>query len=129
MKIIIADDEFSNRLLISEIVSELGHELIEVENGEQAIHAMEQYHDIDLILMDIEMPVMNGVEAARKIRESFRYPKNKIPIVAITGHHEGIYPEECHYAEFDFFLTKPYSIDKFTELLDNFGKEQEGLRT
>ena len=74
MKIIVADDEFANRLLISEIVKGLGHELVQVENGEQVIHALAMYEDIDLVLMDIEMPVMNGVEAVKRIREEFPFP-------------------------------------------------------
>ncbi|MBN2481632.1 MAG: response regulator [Bacteroidales bacterium] len=127
MKIIIADDEFANRLLISEIVRDLGHELIEAENGVQAISMMEQYSDIDLILMDIEMPVMNGMEAARQIRERFLYPKNQIPIVAITGHNQGIFPEDCQHVGFDCFLTKPYSIDKFTQLLESYSREDRSI--
>ena len=122
MKIIIADDEFANRLLISEIVKELGHELIEVENGKEAIVAIQQNNDIDLVLMDIEMPVMNGMEAARQIRERMQYPKNKIPIIAITGHNQGIFPEDCRNIGFDYFLNKPYSIDKFTQVLDHYNK-------
>ncbi|MBN1159342.1 MAG: response regulator [Bacteroidales bacterium] len=127
MKIIIADDEFANRLLISEIVRDLGHELIEVENGEQVVSILEQYSDVDLILMDIEMPVMNGMEAARQIRKRFLYPKNQIPIVAITGHNQGVFPEDCLHIGFDCFLTKPYSIDKFTQLLESYSRNGRNI--
>ena len=65
MKIIIADDFYSNRLLIMEILKDMGHELIEAENGQQAFDALEKHDDVDLVLMDIEMPVMSGLEAMR----------------------------------------------------------------
>jgi len=120
MRIIVADDEFANRLLISEIVRDLGHELIEAANGEQVLALLKESGDIDLILMDIEMPVMNGMEATRQIREKLKFPVNRIPIVAITGHLQGILPEDCQRIGFDSFLTKPYSIDKFTQLLDKY---------
>jgi CheY-like chemotaxis protein len=86
MKIIIADDEFANRLLVSEIVRNMGHELIEAENGEEALRAIQKTPDIDLVLMDIEMPVMNGVDAARLIRKKLDRPLNRIPIVAMSGY-------------------------------------------
>ena len=122
MKIIVADDEFANRLLISEIVKGLGHELVQVENGEQVIHALAMYEDIDLVLMDIEMPVMNGVEAVKRIREEFPFPKNKLPVIAITGHQQHIFLGDHEESDFDNFLTKPYSIEKFTEILDCYRK-------
>ena len=77
MKIIVADDYYTNRLLVSEILKSLGHEFIEVENGKQALEALEKNNDIDLVLMDLEMPVMNGVEAMRYIREKLVYPKSE----------------------------------------------------
>ena len=120
MKIIIADDEFANRLLISEIVKDLGHQLIEAVNGEEVIGLVEETRDVDLILMDIEMPIMNGMEATRRIREEFEFPVNRIPIIAITGHHQGILPEEYMRIGFDSILTKPYSIDKFTQVLNEY---------
>lgn len=120
MKILVADDEFANRLLISEIVKDLGHELIEAANGEQVLTLLRESKDIDLILMDIEMPVMNGMEATRQIRKELKFPLNRLPIVAITGHHQGILPEDCRRIGFDTYLTKPYSIDKFTQLLNKY---------
>lgn len=122
MKIIITDDIFTNRLLLAEIVSELGHEHLEAENGKTAIEHLLAHDDIDLILMDIEMPVMNGLEAAKYIREKMDHPKNKVPIIALTAHNPKIFFDDYRDVGFDQLLTKPYSIQKITVLLESFIK-------
>ena len=68
MRVLIVDDIFTNRLLLSEILSNLDLEFDEVENGKEAIDAILQ-KDYDLVLMDIEMPVMNGLETTIYIRK------------------------------------------------------------
>ncbi|MBN2612859.1 MAG: response regulator [Bacteroidales bacterium] len=122
MKIIITDDIFTNRLLLSEIIADLGHEHLEAENGKVAVELLKNNHDIDLILMDIEMPVMNGLEATRYIREKLPEPKCKIPIVALTAHNPKIFFDDYRDVGFDQLLTKPYSIHKITVLLESFIK-------
>ena len=123
MKIIIADDYYSNRLLVSEILQTLGHEFIEAENGRQALEALKSNNDIDLILMDIEMPVMSGLEAMKFIRGNMEYPKNKVPIIALTAHNPGMFTEKSVLEGFDRMLVKPYSIDKIAELLEKFSPQ------
>jgi two-component system chemotaxis sensor kinase CheA len=122
MKIIVADDYYTNRLLVSEILKSLGHDFIEAENGKQALEALEQNNDVDLVLMDIEMPVMNGFEAMRYIREKLDFPKNDIPIIALTAHNPGMYSEDCTESGFNHMLGKPYSIEKIAELLEGYNK-------
>ena len=122
MKIIITDDIFTNRLLLSEIISDLGHECLEAENGKVAIELLQKHDDIDLILMDIEMPVMNGLEATKYIREKIAPPKNKIPVIALTAHNPKIFFDDYRDVGFDQLLTKPYSIQKITMLLESFIK-------
>lgn len=122
MKIIVADDYKSNRLLVLEILWSLGHDCIEAENGRQALEALEKNNDVDLVLMDIEMPVMSGFEAMKFIREKLVYPKNNIPIVALTAHNPGMFIEECSEAGFNQMLVKPYSIDKIAEILEMYKK-------
>ena len=79
LKILIAEDIFSNFLLVKHILKD--HELTHVENGEEAIVCAKQ-GDFDLILMDITMPIMNGIEATKKIRI---FDAN-IPIIVLTAH-------------------------------------------
>jgi len=120
MKIIVADDYYSNRLLVTEILKSLGHDFIIAENGRQALEALENNNDIDLVLMDLEMPVMNGVEAMRYIRDNLVYPKSNVPIVALTAHNPGSYIQEGQASGFNKLMGKPYSIDKIAELLEGF---------
>lgn len=119
LNIIIADDIFTNRLLLSEIIEDLGHHFIAVENGKEAVEALENNH-IDIVLMDIEMPVMNGLEATRYIREKCTPPKSRTHVVALTAHNPKIFFDDYKDVGFSQLLTKPYSVKKITELLENF---------
>lgn len=122
MKIIVADDYYTNRLLVSEIIKSLGHDFIGAENGLQALEALETNNDIDLVLMDIEMPIMSGFEAMRYIREKLDFPKNQVPIIALTAHNPGLFIEDCSLTGFNQLLVKPYSINKIAELLEGYNK-------
>jgi len=122
--IIIADDFFSNRLLLSEIIEDLGHQYITVENGKEAIDALEK-NDVDLVLMDIEMPVMNGLEATKYIRERLSKPKSQTPVIALTAHNPKIFFNDYKDVGFDQLLTKPYSIEKITNLLESYSSKNQ----
>ena len=124
LKVVIADDIFTNRLLLSEIIEDLGHEYIAVGNGKEAVQALVE-NDIDLILMDIEMPVMNGLEATKYIREKLDKPKCFIPIIALTAHNPKIFFDDYKDVGFSQLLTKPYSVNKITQLLENFVSQTE----
>jgi CheY-like chemotaxis protein len=117
--VVIADDIFTNRLLLSEIIEDLGYDYIAVENGREAINALIN-NKVDLVLMDIEMPVMNGLEATIFIREKLNEPKRSIPVVALTAHNPKIFFNDYKDVGFSQLLTKPYSVDKITALLESF---------
>jgi CheY-like chemotaxis protein len=123
MKIIIVDDIFTNRLLISEIIRNLGHSIIEAENGKQAIEALQKNQPVDIVLMDIEMPIMNGIEATRYIRESMPFPINRTPVIALTAHNPKLFFEDYKDVGFDQLLTKPYSIEKIVKTVNEFKKD------
>jgi CheY-like chemotaxis protein len=118
IKILIVDDIFTNRLLLSELIKTLGHSSVQAENGKQAVDFLEK-EDFDLVLMDIEMPVMNGLETTQIIRKTFPSPKNVVTIVALTAHNPSLFFEDFSDAGFDELLTKPYSLDKIVELINN----------
>lgn len=117
MKILIVDDIFTNRLLLIELVRTLGHEYAQVENGKEAIEVM-KHEDFDIVLMDVEMPVMNGLETVIYIRKNFPYPKNRVPIVALTAHDPQLFFEDFKDAGFDKLLTKPYNIEKLSGIIN-----------
>ena len=116
MRVLVVDDIFTNRLLLAEVLRALELEYDEVENGKEAIEAMEKT-SYDLVLMDIEMPVMNGLETTRYIREKFPFPLNRTPVIALTAHNPQLFFEDFKDSGFDELLTKPYSVEKISSLL------------
>jgi len=122
IRILVVDDIFTNRLLLSELIKTTGNDVVLVENGEKAIEALRQ-EEFHLVFMDIEMPVMNGIETTNFIRNEMPYPVNAIPIIALTAHNPDIFFEDFADVGFDELITKPYSVDKLkekiTSVIDN----------
>jgi len=118
MRILVVDDIYTNRLLLAELIKSTGHEVVLVENGQLAVEQLESQH-FDLIFMDIEMPVMNGVETTRHIRQNMDFPVNMIPIIALTAHNPDLFFEDYSDVGFDELITKPYSVDKLREKIAN----------
>lgn len=123
MRILIVDDIFTNRLLLVEIVKKMNFEYKQVENGREAIEAIKE-ENFDLILMDIEMPVMNGLETTKFIREEMAAPICDIPIVALTAHNPQLFFEDFRDVGFDKLLAKPYNPEKIADLINDL--EMEG---
>jgi CheY-like chemotaxis protein len=113
---LIVDDIIMNRLLLKEITDEFANSVQEAENGKEAIEILEN-NEIDVVLMDIEMPVMNGVETARYIRKKLTHPKNKTVVIALTAHNPDDFFDDYNNAGFDELLTKPYSFEKIIGIL------------
>ncbi len=113
-RILVVDDIFTNRLLLSELISTTGNEVVLVENGEEAIKALKE-QTIHLVFMDIEMPVMNGIETTNYIRNEMPYPVNAIPIIALTAHNPDLFFNDFTDVGFDELITKPYSIEKIRQ--------------
>lgn len=122
IRILVVDDIFTNRLLLSELIKSTGNESIMVENGEEAIDVLRN-EEIHIIFMDIEMPVMNGIETTNYIRKEMDYPLNTIPIIALTAHNPDLFFEDYAEVGFDELITKPYSVEKIKDKIENFVKE------
>lgn len=116
-RILIVDDIFVNRLLLKEIVKNICGQCFEAQNGKEAIDII-QREKVDLVFMDIEMPVMNGLETTKFIREKLPSPLRFIPVIALTAHNPANFFEDFHDAGFDFLMTKPYSIEKITKAIN-----------
>ena len=119
IRILVADDIATNRLLLSELIRNTGNEVVLVDNGEKAIEALKQ-QEFHLVFMDIEMPVMNGIETTNYIRNEMEYPLNAIPIIALTAHNPAHFFEDYSDVGFDEMITKPYSVAKIREKIRDF---------
>jgi CheY-like chemotaxis protein len=118
-KILIVDDIFSNQLLLISIIENTGSDYRVASNGKKALEMLES-EDFDLILMDIEMPVMNGIETTTFIRKKFSEPKKSIPIIALTAHNKFEFFDNIIAAGFTEFLSKPYTIIQFNALIQKY---------
>ncbi|MBI9065926.1 MAG: response regulator [Salinivirgaceae bacterium] len=120
--LLIVDDIFVNRMLLSEIAKDIGCEYKVASNGKEAIEKLAEFN-FDMVLMDIEMPVMNGLETTRYIRTKFDDKSSKIPIIALTAHNPNDFFDEFNSAGFDELLTKPYMLSKIKEVVERFCKK------
>jgi signal transduction histidine kinase/DNA-binding response OmpR family regulator len=116
VKALIADDTEVNRNVLSKMLSDLGIEVIEAENGKQAVETFRE-HRPDVVFMDIRMPVMDGMEAAQQIMEEFG--KGQFKLVAISA--STLKHEQQNYfdAGFDDFIGKPFRFERVCECLAN----------
>lgn len=122
LNILLVEDNLINRELLSAMIEREGHHVALAENGfEGVLRAAEAR--FDLILMDISMPNMNGIEATQKIRTS-NSVSSKSPIYAVTAHAMADEIEEFHKAGMDGSLIKPIQVDKLRELLGRIGASQ-----
>ncbi|NNF99330.1 MAG: response regulator [Desulfobacteraceae bacterium] len=106
LNILLADDFEINQQLFVPLLENIGHRVQVVSNGEEAISAIEK-DQFDLILMDIQMPVMDGVEATRRIRSHENPAISILPIIAITAHAVTGDREKFLHAGVDDYITKP----------------------
>jgi len=114
-KILLAEDNIDNQRLLQLYISRIGANLTIVANGEEAIKEAQKQH-FDLILMDKQMPVMDGMEAVKLLRQA-GYKK---PIVALTANALQQDRDECMQAGCDDFLPKPINKKKFIAVLSQY---------
>ena len=123
-KILLAEDNEMNQMIAQAILTEFGLEIVIANNGEEAVHMMEEAPagTFDVILMDIQMPVMDGYEAARTIRGFEDREKAEIPIVAVTANAFEEDRKLALEAGMNGHLAKPYDIPKMMEILSELLK-------
>jgi CheY-like chemotaxis protein len=108
MKILLAEDNVVNQKLMLRILEGDGHQVHLAENGKVAVELFKRHDDFNVILMDINMPVMSGIEATKQIIE---YDNNvlMIPIIAVTANVCAETEKECYQVGMNGFLMKPFS--------------------
>ncbi len=121
MRILVAEDNEVNQLIIRKMLEKIGHEVSIVSDGKQAVEAAEE-NTYDIILMDLQMPVMNGFKATELIRKSLG---NNIPIFAVTADAYKDDLKKCSEAGMNGFLIKPYKLEDLINLINSAKSDPE----
>ncbi|TPV94597.1 MAG: response regulator [Myxococcales bacterium FL481] len=118
-RVLVAEDDAIGRTTISRRLKKMGCEVVSVIHGRDALEALARA-EFDVVLMDCEMPVMDGFQATRAIRE--RRSKGELPIVAVTAHGATRNRARCLEAGMNDFVTKPVSRDQLARILRSWTK-------
>lgn len=115
-KILLAEDEEVNLIFFEELLEDTGVELVITADGQATVDAVEEHQDIDLILMDVKMPVMSGLDATRKIKAQ----KPDMPIIAQTAYAMEDEKQHCLDAGCDDYIAKPIDPNDLFTLLKKY---------
>jgi len=121
LNLLLAEDNAVNQLLAVRVLEKMGHTVTVANNGQEAVDHW-QKTKFDAILMDVDMPVMNGYEATQRIRELEKDTGKHIRIVAMTAHAMAGAREECLRQGMDGYLTKPIDTDALWHELDSLAQ-------
>ena len=108
IKILAVDDVPANVIALEAVFSGTDYKIIEAHSGKDALNILENEHDIALVLLDVQMPEMDGYEAASKIRKEFPAPKSETAIIAMTAHALAGEAEKCINAGMNEYISKPF---------------------
>jgi CheY-like chemotaxis protein len=117
-KILVAEDNEANQFLIKAITRTESWEIVMVDDGEQAIESYKK-DQFDLILMDVQMPVLNGYEATRVIRDLEVEKGIHTPIIALTAYAMKSDKDQCIEAGMDDYIAKPFKRQQFIDVVRN----------
>ena len=128
IEILIAEDQLINRKVITQFLERKAWSVQVVENGKQAVETLRKHPGrFSLVLMDVQMPVMDGFEATRQIRlaeEEEEHRKTHIPIIAMTANAMKGDKEKCLAAGMDYYLSKPVNPEELYEIVEKYTKRQ-----
>jgi CheY-like chemotaxis protein len=124
IRILVAEDNAVNRELLRELLEVRGYEVFEACDGQEALHMIEQSRP-ELLLMDIGMPVLDGLGVIRKIRENPRIAM--LPVVAVTAYAMRGDREKILNSGFDGYLSKPLNPSSLTAELDRLLTKQANV--
>ncbi|OQP60093.1 hypothetical protein A3860_34760 [Niastella vici] len=116
--VLVVEDEPVNMFLISEILQKMGLTVIKAENGREALELLFQ-HEPEIIFMDINMPEMDGLTAARLIRQ-IPHPKGDIPVIALTADVMADVKESCINAGMNDYISKPFRLEEIQLVLKKY---------
>lgn len=113
-KVLVVDDSRVQRRVVAQILLELGHEVLEAENGSQAIQALEDNNECICMLLDLHMPVLNGVELLKALGEANR---KRLTVMVISSSIRDDLYQQCLDLGVKYFLKKPYSSSELRQML------------
>ena len=116
VKVLLAEDNRINQILIQKVLSKYNFDCVVVDNGKLAVEAV-KHENFDIVLMDIMMPIMDGYEASSNIRNLDDTIKKNIPIVALTAVVTGSVVEACSSAGIDRYLSKPFESEELRDVI------------
>jgi two-component system, sensor histidine kinase and response regulator len=116
LHILLAEDNRTNQTVATRMLQKLGHSLVVAENGDEALSLLTRSR-FDLVLMDIQMPEMDGLTATMKIREKEKGTRLHMPIIAMTAHAMKGDRERCIEAGMDGYVSKPISSEELKEAI------------
>ncbi|MDJ0763152.1 MAG: response regulator [Myxococcota bacterium] len=114
-KVLLVDDDMRTLFALSKILSDRGMQIIKAQNGEKAIEVLDQEREVDIVLMDIMMPVLDGYETMKQIRSQDRF--KKLPIIALTAKAMKGDQERCIQAGASDYLPKPIDQDRLLSMM------------
>jgi CheY-like chemotaxis protein len=117
LRILLAEDNLSNQKFTLKMLKKLGYRADAVVNGQEVLESLKR-QPYDLIFMDVKMPVMDGLEATRKIRE--RWPENGPKIIAITAYALHGDREKCLATGMDGYISKPLRKEDLAKMLEKY---------
>jgi two-component system sensor histidine kinase/response regulator len=127
-RILLAEDNRVNQRLVQRILEKEGHDVIVVANGREALEALKlaalKNDTFDLVLMDVQMPLMDGIEAATAIRKAEVLTKAHIPIVALTAHAMKGDRDRCEAAGMDGYVSKPIRAADLLKMVETYAKKE-----
>ncbi|HUN39797.1 MAG TPA: ATP-binding protein [Acetobacteraceae bacterium] len=123
LRVLVAEDNAINQRFMEALLRRAGHDVIVAENGHQAVAAVRD-GDCDVVLMDVQMPDLGGVEATRRIR-AMPPPKRLVPIIALTAHAMAGAKDEYLASGMDDFIPKPVDSALLLEKLERLSKPAE----
>ena len=115
--ILLAEDNKVNQKLAQKLLDKMGHRVVLASNGMEALRALDSEH-FDLVLMDVQMPEMDGFEATTKIRMQERQSGEHIPVIAMTAHAMTGDRERCLKAGMDDYISKPIRAKELREIIE-----------
>ncbi|MBT5706995.1 MAG: response regulator, partial [Verrucomicrobia bacterium] len=120
-RVLLAEDNLVNQKVASAMLKKSGHEVVIADNGKIALEELEKGY-FDFILMDVQMPVLDGLETTRTIRRKELETGDHIPIIALTAHATKVHQDSCFQSGMDDYIAKPFQMPKLFRSIEKLLK-------